>query len=72
MVQSLWRKRRVAPIKSRSFILLGPYWTDEDSSLVKKSLWNTGGASLKYLAANLTMRKVQQRLLEVVVDVGQC
>lgn len=53
LAQSLWRKRRVAPIRSRSFILLGPYWTADASSLVKKSLWNTGGALLKYLKANL-------------------
>lgn len=51
--QSLWRKRRVAPIRSRSFIRLGPYWMEADSSLVKKSLWKTGGALLKYLVANL-------------------
>lgn len=56
LAQSLWRNRRVAPIRSRSFILLGPYWTADDSSLVKKSLWNTGGASLKYRAANLMER----------------
>lgn len=46
----------MAPMRSRSFILLGPYWTADDSSLVKKSRWNTGGASLKYLAANLAER----------------
>lgn len=57
LVQSLWRKCRVAPMRSRSFILLGPYWTVDDSSLVKESLWNTGGALLKYFAANLTDRK---------------
>ena len=57
LAQSLWRKRRVAPIRSRSFILLGPYCTEEDSSLVKNSLWNTGGASLKYLAAKLNTER---------------
>lgn len=56
LAQSLWRKRRVAPIRSRSFILLGPYCTVDDSSLVKKSLWNTGGALSKYLAPNLQER----------------
>lgn len=59
LAQSLWRKRRVAPIRSRSFILLGPYWTAEDSSLVKKSRWNTGGASSKYRAANLVERRMR-------------
>lgn len=53
VAQSLWRKRKVAAIRSRSFILLGPYWTADDSSVVKNSLWNTGGLWLKYLAANL-------------------
>lgn len=53
VAQSFWRKRKVAAMRSRSFILLGPYWTADDSSVVKNSLWNTGGLWLKYLAANL-------------------
>lgn len=51
--QSFWRNRKVAAMRSRSFILRGPYWTADDSSVVKNSLWNTGGLWLKYLAANL-------------------
>lgn len=57
LAQSLCRKRSVAPMRSRIFIRLGPYWTAADSSLVKKSLWKTGGALMKYLAANLKMKR---------------
>lgn len=59
LAQSLCRKRSVAPMRSRIFIRLGPYWTAADSSLVKKSLWKTGGALMKYLAANLKMKRVK-------------
>lgn len=70
LAQSLWRNRRVAPMRSRSFILLGPYWTADDSSLVKNSLWNTGGASLKYLDANLTGKKIEHLPCASSVDLS--
>lgn len=72
LAQSLWRKCRVAPMRSRSFILLGPYWTADDSSLVKKSLWNTGGAPLKYFAANLTERRRKLVRIDVGYRKGSC